>query len=251
MAEPEREPIAPAAPPAGGARRNIELAQARLRPMARQAWQNLKIWIPFLLNRTDRARQVIYHAREQREGFTWRVRLPAQCWQCGAEAELLTREIEVDLRSFEQAVTIVAAAAGSALFFMFLASLFGGKLLWVLALASVGVGIALLLLKSWTETVRVEMSTCREHAEQMRLPGMVLDQNELHLFLPSDSLAGAARGELRAARLGRGRALPGGGRGAESDVEPPPEHVKYRQAFGAPPTPLPELPPIRLADEEE
>jgi hypothetical protein len=224
---------------------------AYLRPLLWQTWLNLKVWTPFLLNPIDRARQVVYHAREHREGFTWHIRLPVQCWRCGQQQGLWQREIEVNVRGFEHALSIVGAAGGCALFFWLLAVWSRSLWMFVFGLASVVAGWGLLYVKSWIETVDLHMYTCPDHAGELRLPGLVVHENELHLFLPTDSLSQATRFELRAERLGRDRGLPGVPRGTESDVEPPPARERYQSPRGpAPPRPV-ELPPIKLAGEDE
>ena len=72
-----------------------------LRPLARQAWINLQVWLPILQNRTERERVVKFHPREHREGTRWSLDLPKQCWQCGATETLWDRELELEVRAFE------------------------------------------------------------------------------------------------------------------------------------------------------
>ena len=52
----------------------------------RQCWLNLRVWMPFLLNPTDRDRQVVYWARDSRDGLLWKVAFPKQCWRCSETA---------------------------------------------------------------------------------------------------------------------------------------------------------------------
>lgn len=204
------------------------------------------------MNPAERMREVVYHARENREGFAWQVRLPDHCWQCETEEGLWRRELEVDVRGFENAIPIVGGTLGSALFFLLAYSLFGWWMFLLLTLATLAIGAGVLYAKSWTETVTVFVSTCPAHADELRMPDVVTHDNELHVFLPTEKLAAAARAQLRAERLGRDRGLPGAPRGTESDVEPPEnEGPRYRSPYGAaPPRPV-DLPPIKLADDDE
>lgn len=228
----------------------VDDARARLQPLARQAWLNLKIWVPFLLNPADRLRQVTYHAREQREGFHWSIILPRQCWHCARTDGLLDRELEIERRGFEHAVAIVMGMLASFGFFFLLFAASRSVFMLLLMLASLGVGAGLLWAKSWVETISITEATCREHAETMQFPRTVVDQNELHLFMPNDQLAEATRQQLRAERLGRDRSLPGAPKGVESDVEPPDSASSFRPP-PPPPRRTPDLPPIRLDDDDD
>jgi hypothetical protein len=229
----------------------LQTALVRLRPHLRQAWWNLKVWVPFLLNPTDRMRQVIYHARENREGFRWTIDLPDHCWKCDVQEGLWRRELERDLRGFEYAITVVAAAGGCFLFFVLLGLLTGWRPMYGLGLLSLVAGGAVLYAKSWTEVVVLHMSTCREHADDLPMPDMVTHENELHLFMPTDQLAAAARAQLRVQRQSRERGLPGRPRGAESDVEPPDPQDRYRSPLEGLRDRAVELPPIKLVDDDE
>jgi hypothetical protein len=229
----------------------MQQALARARPLVRQAWQNLKVWIPFFLNPQDRLCQVVYHAREHREGFVWHVRLPRVCWQCGGDGDLWERQVELPRRGFENPLSIVAATLGSAAFFLLLAISFRSLSMFIAGLLALVVGGLVLWAKSWIETVNIEMATCPQHADALCLPGIVVYENELHLFLPNQRLADATRAALKAERLGRDRTLPGVPRGTESDVEPPPARERYQSPYAGRLPQRVELPPIKLAGEEE
>lgn len=247
----------PAQPNVGRTQEILGRFRARLRPIARQSWLNLKIWVPFLLNPSDRNRQVTYHAREHREGFRWTILLPRQCWQCGTEEQLWDREFEIDRHGFEHAVTIVVASLGCAGFFLlFFIATFRWQLL-LFAILSLVMGGAVLWAKSWLETVTITIATCPAHANDLVFPGAVVDQNELHLFMPTERLANATRNALRAERRGRDQGLPGAPRQSESrgdadvDADQHQEPDRYRRPPTPPPSRIQDLPPIKLADDDD
>jgi hypothetical protein len=235
-----------------------------LRPLARQAWINLQVWLPFLQNRTERERLVKFHPREHREGTRWSLDLPKQCWQCGATETLWDRELELEVRAFEYPLQVLAGMLGAAGFFLLLAWAFGSLKMVAFYLLSLIVGGIVLWVKSWPETVKMRMWTCPQHAAEMRAPTMGIEEGELFLFMPSEGLADEARRELRRARLERDSLLPGaprsgppggeaadvgqGGRGAGT----PGGGVGAPARPAAPAAPLfPELPPIKLAGDDE
>lgn len=225
-----------------------------LRPKLHQTWLNLRVWMPVLLNPSERQRQIRYWARESCEGHTWMIALPARCWYCGRTDGLRTREYRTEVRGFEYPLLILATAAGAALFLLLFS--------WVaalLALLLAAVGIAV---KSWREDVRLVISTCDEHAADLRRPDMVLDQGELFVYSPTHQLAAAAIDELKAARRQAASTLgrEGGGRtlnvAAASSGDPPPLPRSSDGPTGGPYRPrtapmVPDLPPIKLAGDDD
>ena len=233
-----------------------------LRPLARQAWINLQVWLPILQNRTERERLVKFHPREHREGTRWSLDLPKQCWQCGATETLWDRELELEVRAFEYPLQVLAGMLGAAGFFLFVAWVAGSWKSLLLYLLSLIVGGIVLWVKSWPETVKMRLWTCPQHAAEMRAPTMGIEEGELFLFMPSEGLADEARRELRRARLERDSLLPGAPRSGQPAGEAEETGAGGRSGGGAssgaptrPVTPsgplFPELPPIKLAGDEE
>ena len=239
-----------------------------LRPLARQAWINLQVWLPILQNRTERERVVKFHPREHREGTRWSLDLPKQCWQCGATETLWDRELELEVRAFEYPLQVLAGMLGAAGFFLFVAWVAGSWKSLLLYFLSLIVGGIVLWVKSWPETVKMRLWTCPQHAAEMRAPTMGIEEGELFLFMPSEGLADEARRELRRARLERDSLLPGAPRSGPPGGEPADIGAGGRGAGGSgggagagtgtptrPVTPagplFPELPPIKLAGDEE
>lgn len=255
-------PLADPQPTAQAASKTVDGFSARtsqaLRPCLAQTWLNLRIWIPFLLNPDLRQRRVRYWGREHREGDTWRIGLPAQCWHCGRTEGLRSREYDVDRRGFEYPLQIVAATLGSALLLAFFAWLLSSSFLWLLTLIVVAGGVGILLLKSWSERVRLVMWTCGDHADTMPSPEYVVDQNELHVFLPTVGLAEATQADLTDERRRKGRYSGGATSGAGAEPRPrgdhptPPPSGDSTLPFGfAPPPKSVELPPIKLSGDED
>jgi len=210
-------------------------------PFRRWAWLNLRVWVPFLATPDFRDRQVAYGGRENRDGTKWNVNLPKQCWQCSKKDGLRSREYEVDTRSFEAPVAILACTVGVAL----CALLLGLWLYMPLALFSFAIlagGCVMLYVKSWPERVRLLQWTCNEHADGMRQPEFVVYENELHLILATSELADAASAELAAKRRAGGQHAE---KGSDSTVDP-----MARVDSPAPQKPQAykrdELPPIKL-----
>ena len=225
-----------------------------LRPLARQAWINLQVWLPILQNRTERERVVKFHPREHREGTRWALDLPKQCWQCGATDKLWDRELELEVRAFEYPLQVLAGMLGAAGFFLFVAWVVGSWKSLLLYFLSLIVGGLVLWVKSWPETVKLQMWTCPEHAADMRAPTMGIEEGELFLFMPTEQLADEARRELRRARLERDSLLPGAPRSAQpgaGTAEPPDRQAGRPVQPSAPGPAFPELPPIKLAGDEE
>jgi len=270
--DPGRPAAAPPAPPGKQGLRERLLAEVwpRLKPTLWQTWLNLQIWVPFLQNPNTRARQIIYWGREHREGHAWRVGLPAICWYCGRGENLRSREYDVELRSFEYALQIGAATIGVSSLLLLVAWWRGAWVSLLFALLTVIVGVGLILLKSWHERVRLVMWSCRDHADAMTRPDFVIDENQLHVVMPTETLASAAQEELNAERrrlatqkgTGGGSTSAAGGTswgtatprasedrkpsGPSEATAPPPS---YKPVYNTPNAP--ELPPIKLFGEDE
>lgn len=244
----------PAAGPGWFARQRIRLA-----PAVRQTWLNVKVWAPFLLNPADRARLATFMAREKRTGLEWDVRLPEQCWSCGRTDGLREREFEQPVRSFEYPLPIVGLGGMCVAFFLLIAWGLASWKFFLLALLCAGGIVVVLLIKSWPETVRVQMSTCADDARAMKFPECVVDQGELYLFLPNAKLGMATVVLAKAERLKRQGftpfaegSVPPTGSGyrppSSSDDEADDDRPRYRP----PPPPTPRhLPPLKLDGDDE
>ena len=122
----------------------------------------------------------------------------------------------------------------------------------------------LLFVKSWKERVRLAFWTCAEHADDALAPQMSPGEDDLHVFVASESLAEAARAELKAARRRDLPDRPAGVSSGPSTKSDNPQKPSVRDRAGdrapaedeppPPSRPLPtrtELPPLKLAGEEE
>ncbi len=232
----------------------------RWRPALKQTWLNLKVWVPFLQNPSDRARLATFLARERRSGLEWQVRLPEQCWSCGRTDQLREREYEIPIRSFEYPMPIVGLGSMCVVFFLFFAWAFSSPKMLTLAVVSAVISVAAALIKSWTETVCVSMNTCPDHAREMRFPECVVDQGELYLFLPNARLATATIAAAKAERLKQqgytpfegsaaagGSGYVGGGSRSANDAGEE-DRPRYR-----PPPPIKpvQLPPLKLDGDDD
>ena len=105
------------------------------------------------------------------------------------------------------------------------------------------------------------MSTCPDHAREMRVPHCVVDQGELYLFLPNARLATATIAAAKAERLKRqgyvpiesGAPMSAAGAGGRPAEAPGDEYDDDRPRYRPPPPRKPvELPPLKLdgGDEE-
>jgi hypothetical protein len=130
----------------------------------------------------------------------------------------------------------------------------------VLALIVVA-ACGLLLLKSWHEVVRLTMFSCPVHVGEMRSPEMAIDDQKLHVFLPTPELAAATVEQIAERRKHHARSRTMAAEGSASQrsfaaVEPPPSSRSAPAPSEAPLpfTPRPEavdLPPIKLAGDED
>lgn len=226
----------------------------RAQPLVQQTWVNLRVWIPFFMNPDLRDRRIRYWAREHREGMTWKIALPSQCWHCRGKEMLRSREYDVEVKAFEYALEVVAGTAAAVLLVWLFALWLGSWKLLVFSLFLAAAGVGIVMVKSWTEQVRLVMWTCRDHADQMRQPELAVNQNELHVFLPTISLAQATQAELEAERRRLAGARPGGVHTDDvtfaSDATLPMDHPRPRPAGPVPPA-KPDLPPIKLVGDDE
>jgi len=218
----------------------------------RQCWLNLRVWLPFFINPTDRARQVVYWARDSRDGLLWKVALPKQCWECAATEKVKKREFRRSVRSFEYPLPILIGTLSLAAVFVLLALWLWTKLL-VGALAMLVLCGLLLLIKSWIEDVRVVVWSCARHADELPAPELVVDREQLYLYAPTAALAKEANDQIKEDRLRSNRAR-ATARGAEVPEETPsrpdkrPKVGDRAERFVS--QPKPELPPLKLSDDE-
>ena len=219
----------------------------KIRPLLEQSALNLRVWLPVLRTPDMKGRQVRYRARENRVGLKWNLALPRQCWQCAKTDGIEPRDTARTLRCFDNPVAIVSSTFGVAgallLLWAFTSWGWPPKLAILLAIG----GGVLLFIKSWQEKVRITIWTCGEHAADLPQCRAAVDEDELHLFVPNESLAETARAELQAAR--RREPTPSVAAAEHGDPAPPPAD--------APPPPSRSpgsrtaLPPLKLAGDEE
>lgn len=229
------------------------------RPYLRQTWLNIRVWIPVLLNPGERAREVRYWTREARHRGTWEVALPKQCWKCGETENLRKREWSLDRYSFEYPTLIAGIALGTVIPSLLLATKFMTTFFLTVAFFAFVGAIVAVYLKSWSEQVRVIMSTCEEHADSMPSPEVAIDQGELYLYAPTPQLAEVAREELKLRRREMKRVMPdnpGAGRDESAvSMDDAPAKVESREAPPRPAKnerpPTPDLPPIKLAGDDD
>lgn len=213
-----------------------------------------------------------YSAVDERIGLAWQVSLPRQCWQCGKTTNLKVTEHRLTLRAFENPIALFSGAAvgiGIGLLLLVVWPSVSTLLLLVLIAA---IAFGLLWLKSWNEDVRLAMFTCSEHAGQAPCPEMAIDDQHLHVFLASSEMAAEAREQIQAKRKSNRPAGQSNGESARSgrvaDAAPP-RYTPPRPSATSAPAELPaatvplspdparvnspsaELPPIKLAGEED
>jgi hypothetical protein len=219
----------------------------------RQSWLNLRVWVPFLLNPTDRDRQVVYWARDSRDGLMWKVAMPKQCWECGTTDSVKKREFRRSVRSFEYPLPILVGTLSMAALLFVL----GVWLWWMLlvgALVMVALCGALLLIKCWIEDVRVIVWSCARHSDDLPPPELVVDREYLYLYAPTATLAQEANAQIKEERLRSNRAR-AAARGGETPEEPPiTSEDRPTKEDRRPPRvvrqPKEDLPPLKLADDE-
>ena len=228
-----------------------------MRPAVDQSLLNLRVWLPILATPDMKGREVRYGAREHRAGTKWQISLPEQCWQCGKTEGLQKREVSRSVRRFESPLSIISGTFGVALALFVLWVAWGWGL--SLALLLTIVGAVLLFVKSWKERVRMTIWTCPEHAAEFAPPEISPGEDDLHLFVATESLAQAARAEIKAARRRNLPERPVSGDTPENADKPA---VRERPANRAPSPDEPpppsrpqptrtELPPLKLAGDED
>lgn len=235
-----------------------------IRPALEQSALNLRVWLPILRTPDMKGREIRYGAREHRTGLKWQIALPEQCWQCGKTEGLERRELSRSVRRFESPLTTISATFGVAGVLLVLWLVFGGAWLFRLAFLLAIVGAALLFIKSWKERVRLAFWSCAQHADDALAPQMSPGEDDLHVFVASDSLAEAARAELKAARRRELPDRPAAASSSPSSKSEKPQKPSVRDRAGdrapsedeppPPSRPLPtrtELPPLKLAGEED
>jgi hypothetical protein len=178
----------------------VDRVKPILKPMVDEAWLNLQVWIPFLANPQLRARQVKYRARENRDGMEWSVKLPRQCWECGTKTAIKSRSYDKDIRTFEHGVSIIGVTLGCFMLLVLVGLVFRWVPPLVMAPLSLVVGGGVLFIKSWIERVELTMWTCDAHADAMRCPELVIEDELLVVHAANPVLADAAIEELRAER---------------------------------------------------
>jgi hypothetical protein len=248
--------------PPAGPRGRVAGFFARIAPVVRpwleQSALNLKVWIPALQSKVMKSGQVKYRAREHRAGMTWKLILPSQCWHCGTTDGLSRRDFNLSIRAFDGPLAIAGGTFGVAVLLLAVALVFRVWWPFNLGFLLTILGAGLLALKSWREKVKLTLWTCAAHAEEMAPPGVVSDDEDLYLFLPTEELAAKARAEVIAARRREGkyaseipvdRPVSDGRSPASAKSSPtPPEESSL-------PTRLPgtrtELPPLKLAGEDD
>jgi hypothetical protein len=173
----------------------------RARPGVGQAWLNMRVWMPFLINPFERKRLIRYTSREDRVGLSWKIGLPPQCWSCGQEEGLKRKRYSTDVRAFEFPIGVAAGTL--------LALLLVGIVAWclphplisaILALLTLVLGATVFWLKSWREKVSVTVWSCPEHLDAVERPDLAIYDEELFLFLPSAELTKAALAQQKERR---------------------------------------------------
>jgi len=111
-----------------------------------------------------------------------------------------------------------------------------------------------LWLKSWTEEVQLTMWTCPAHSGPMKVPGMVIDDQHLHVTLAHADVVAATNDDIRERRrTSAGRKMLGAGGGGASNPprRPASEELPPVPVYRPAPTKPVDLPPIKLAGDEE
>lgn len=229
------------------------------RPVLDQSLLNLRVWLPILATPDMKGREIRYGAREHRASTKWQIALPEQCWQCGKTEGLQKREVSRSVRRFDSPLSIISGTFGVSVVLLVFCILLRSPMLFNLAFLLAIVGGVLLFVKSWKERVRITLWTCPEHAAEFAPPEISPGEDDLHVFVATESLAEAARAEVKAARR---RNLPERPAGADPTERADKPAVRERAANRAPSSDEPpppsrtlptrtELPPLKLAGEED
>ena len=194
------------APPQSAARPHRRRFGHFVRSRVRQAWLNVQIWIPFLLNPFERRRMLRLNEHDRlderpiRYDLDWTVELPQLCWKTAQTTGLVPCVFELRLRSFERPLTILVAMFLGLMFVSSLSCLLGPWLTPTLYGTIVLVGLIVLFIKSWRENVHLTIWSRPEHAEELACPRMVVHNDHLYIHLPSTELARAAAAAVRHAQ---------------------------------------------------
>jgi len=220
--------------------------------LMRQTWINARAWVPFLMNPFERTRMVRYSAMDNRTGLTWNVTLPHMCWFCAGDDQLSPRPLKLSVRSFEYPLQVLAGTLSVLVLSVVLWLCFLG--LWktlALCAATILIGIAILLVKSWQEPVRLNAWACPTHADETINPELVAYNDELYVYVLEPAIAEAATEQLQAERRSsRRRAFEkvSSAGPPKTDPSPFPSRPAVQQT---PPPPPVELPPIKLHDDDD
>ncbi len=200
-----------------------------------------------------------YENRDARKGMQWTVLLPQQCWMCSTEEGLESRRFDEQLKVYHQPVMIISVSIAFVVLIILLTLCFMD--IWLIALVCIGIvaGGAWLMLKmkSWYEEVRLHIWSCRQHAGLLEKPDMIVEDEALHIFLPTPEIARAARVDLKERRRSGGRGKDHPADSDESANAPATERPSTRPPAAGPPSPFrysaprEELPPIKLDGDDD
>lgn len=185
-----------------------------VRGWVRQAWLNVQIWIPFLLNPFERRRMLRLNEHDRlgerpvRYDLDWTVELPQLCWKTAQTTGLVPCVFEKRLRSFERPLTILGAMFLGLMFVSSLSCLLGPWLTPTLYGTIVLLGLIVLFIKSWRENILLTVWSRPEHADDLACPHMVVHNDHLYIHLPSTELARAAATAVRHAQAMYAQGLP-------------------------------------------
>jgi hypothetical protein len=199
---------------------------------------------------------VRYEAREGREGGIWQIATPELCWKCGSVDRLKARPLETAARLFDPPLGWLLVLAAAAVVLM-LAGLFW---LWmsvfVAGVAAAVIGVALLVIGSSSEDLRLRIFCCPQHTSGHENPPAFVHDNQLVLYLPYATMAEKAREELTARRRGKGRYIERDESPAVRGGSPPTRGARTEESTAgevAPQVarqPRAPLPPIKLEGDE-
>ena len=202
--------------------------------------------------------------------------MPEQCWKTGQKDNIQPKKFLRTIRCFEYPLQLGVGGFGLALFLFFMgvlglfsdSSTWGGVFIWLgLSLSVVIFTCGALFIKSWTEDVRMIVFTSPEHADELKIPDVAVEDQELYFFAPSSLIADAAlaalKDERKQAKGKGGPSVPANVQTSrpvadlpsislDGDEKPSGQTSKPK---GIPITPQPhvreELPPIKLAGDDE
>lgn len=235
--------------------KTVEPAKTKMQKL----WRRLCVWMPTLANPHEKRCLIRYESRDARTGMKWTVVLPRQCWMCGQEEDLSPRRFDEHLRVYHQPVMIVSVAAAIAVLIMLTTLCWMS--IWLVALVCIGIVVGgawvLLKMKSWYEDVRLHVWSCHQHAGILEQPDTIIEDEALHIFLPTPEIARAAREDLKERRKSgpRGKDAPADSESSGASAAPPstpssPMPDRARSPY-RPVVQQEELPPIKLHGDED